>query len=670
MGEKKFDPTGYSLPILYIYGDISAIAESKDNKVKNLLYRFGEREGTCTLKGQGATSYTTAAALIKQGRAGKFNYTITFDEPFEAKKGTMFEPNPEKNKEEWWGPQKKYCLKANWIDPTHSRNVVSCKLWGTLVENRDTVPSWSVGLPNGGAIDGFPIIMMLNDEFHGLYTMNIPKDGWMFGLVEDPTKTQAIVSSKDHTPATRFREASMSGYEIEFASNEDDVDWVTTSLTRLIDAIVKTDGSDLDTTISQYLDWDSAIDYYIHAVIEKATDCIDKNFILVTFDGVKWYFSNYDRDSIWGLNWDGSGTSRPVSNVTFIETSTGEKSQRVFELIRRFKTNTLKARYNKLREDKLSESRIMETFENFAWSIPSTVMAEDVKLYPTIQGSSVNTIDQIGRFVRQRLVKCDEWIKNLPAQETPPSGGTTYSIITTLSGCTSSNTMTSISAKQPYQSTITANNGYTLTGATVSVKMGGVDITSTAYSNGKINIASVTDNIVITITAAVKTEEYTNWAKKSFNVDGTTIFNNGKGYQTGIRLSSGGGTSTSNLAADSSKQIITGFIPFKAGSTIRLKGVEFVGAAEKYNTHFYLNFYETLGNTACQSLTEDTFSSGNGSCTTYEYDETTGIATLGTISGVNTVYGQGIDKGEWVRICVYGNPDNFILTVDEEIPTN
>lgn len=400
-GKLTFDPTVYGLPVLWLTGDTAPIAVSKDNKV-TLSYTYGERSGSCTLKGQGATSYKTAQALVKEGKAGKFNYTIKFDNAFEAKEG--------------WGAQQKYCLKANFIDPTHSRNICSCKLWGMIVKSRSKVPTEMANLPNGGAIDGFPCIIMLNGEFHGLYTWNIPKDGWMFGMVESATMQQAIVAAKDHTAATQFKEASMSGYEVEFVSDEDNADWVTQSMTRLISAVMNSDGSDLDTTVAQYLDWDSAIDYYAHIVADKATDCVDKNFLLVTFDGIKWYFSDYDRDSIHGLNWDASGTTRPVSNVTFQECA---ESVRVFELIYRFKTDKFKARCNELLANILSESRTMQIFENFAWAIPLPVMVEDVKRYPTILGSGVNTIDQIGRFVRQRREAMVKWLNALPAQETP-----------------------------------------------------------------------------------------------------------------------------------------------------------------------------------------------------------------------------------------------------------
>lgn len=74
-----------------------------------------------------------------------------------------------------------------------------------------------------------------------------------------------------------------------------------------------------------------------------------------------------------------------------------------------------------------------------------------------------------------------------------------------LNGCTTSNDATSTTEGESYSATITASTGYIMTGASVSITMGGVDITSSAYSNGSISIAEVTGSLVITITAVAVT---------------------------------------------------------------------------------------------------------------------------------------------------------------------
>lgn len=76
---------------------------------------------------------------------------------------------------------------------------------------------------------------------------------------------------------------------------------------------------------------------------------------------------------------------------------------------------------------------------------------------------------------------------------------TTYTITNNLTNCVNSNTETTVAENSSYVTTITPSDGYTLTDASVNITMGGIDITSTAYSNGTINIASVTGDVVITI---------------------------------------------------------------------------------------------------------------------------------------------------------------------------
>ena len=70
---------------------------------------------------------------------------------------------------------------------------------------------------------------------------------------------------------------------------------------------------------------------------------------------------------------------------------------------------------------------------------------------------------------------------------------TIYSITNTLTNATNSNEALTVMDGEPYVATITANDGYTL--HTVTCKMGGVE---QSVTNGTINIASVSGDIVIT----------------------------------------------------------------------------------------------------------------------------------------------------------------------------
>lgn len=75
----------------------------------------------------------------------------------------------------------------------------------------------------------------------------------------------------------------------------------------------------------------------------------------------------------------------------------------------------------------------------------------------------------------------------------------TYTITNNLTNVTSSNDAISIVHGNTYNATLTADNTYTL--GTVTVTMGGVDVTDSVATGGVISISSVTGNIIITAEA-------------------------------------------------------------------------------------------------------------------------------------------------------------------------
>ncbi len=84
---------------------------------------------------------------------------------------------------------------------------------------------------------------------------------------------------------------------------------------------------------------------------------------------------------------------------------------------------------------------------------------------------------------------------------------TTRTITYNLSHVSSSNTATSVDGGSSYTTTLTADSNYTLN--TVTVLMGGVNVTSQVYSSGTITIPNVTGNIVITATAVLAAQSIT-----------------------------------------------------------------------------------------------------------------------------------------------------------------
>lgn len=102
----------------------------------------------------------------------------------------------------------------------------------------------------------------------------------------------------------------------------------------------------------------------------------------------------------------------------------------------------------------------------------------------------------------------------------------TYSISRNLTNCTSSNSATSVTSGNALSEMLTANDGYTMDGVTVT--MGGVDITATAYVDGVVSIASVTGDVVIIAEAveSVDTSNAVSYYRNSLNGSFNFVINN------------------------------------------------------------------------------------------------------------------------------------------------
>lgn len=110
-------------------------------------------------------------------------------------------------------------------------------------------------------------------------------------------------------------------------------------------------------------------------------------------------------------------------------------------------------------------------------------------------------------------------------------------VTSNLTGCTNNNSATSVSYGSKYEATISPESGKTM--SSITVTMGGTNITSSSVSGNKITIAKVTGIIVITATAITATVTYT--------VTNTLTHCSNSNSATTV---AGGGTYTGTLSPD------------------------------------------------------------------------------------------------------------------------
>lgn len=414
-----------TFPILYLDGVPDKLLyydADKSVKADGVSFRFPffNNSGRIEkMKVQGASSV----------KFPKKNYNITFEHPT-----TLHDA---------WGARKKYTLKGNFNDSSQARNVVSARIWAGMRKSRlkDNLENIGIGsdiltdnsgneilgifdkqlaLGKGyGTIDGYPIGLVINGKYHGIYNLNIPKDGWMANMKKG--KREVIVSADySATNAEYFQalatmssknSAGLADFSIEYISGSDD-SWVLGSLNQMIGAVLEHHEKDEDyvKTIEPYLDIDSAIDYYIMNVITGDLDANGKNYLLETWDGKKWYFASYDRDSTFGnVYWQG--------NILDAEDKNGfawyANSHRMFSIIYNHMRDRFIQRWEYLRRGVLSDANLFKMFGDFIGRIPRIAFDEENYLWPQTPFSSVKDFSQIMWWITHHMAKLDKEIQDI-----------------------------------------------------------------------------------------------------------------------------------------------------------------------------------------------------------------------------------------------------------------
>ena len=396
------------MPIIDLNGDISALTGK--GPVANVSFVYSEQgkdfECVAQLSVQGASSAGYA----------KKNYSVKLYEEDGSKNKVKLKDN--------WGKQFKYCLKANWVDYSQARNVVSGQLYGDVIATRDVIDELT-DLPSGGAIDGYPVVVFNNGQFLGLYTMNIPKDKWMFDMEDSDEKNQAIVMADQWGNSVAMREEIAinendnwkysSYWELEYASNEDSLidnntTWVAKSLNELIKFVMNNDGEAFKNGIHRYADVDKCIDSMLHTFFICADDNISKNILWVTYDGTTWFSSVYDMDGTWGMQWNGNLSFKDANThlISVLASHNNNRYNLLWEKIYLNFFDKVVERYWELRQSVYNMEHITARFTAFFDQIPEGVRAAERAKWSGVPSQTTNNLAQILEFARLRIEKMDK----------------------------------------------------------------------------------------------------------------------------------------------------------------------------------------------------------------------------------------------------------------------
>lgn len=318
-----------------------------------------------------------------------------------------------------WGEQSKFCLKANYVDTTHTRNVSGAKIASDMVDSRPS-SSFKTNLkksPRNGLVDGFPIKVFLNGLFYGIYTWNIPKDGWMFGMSSSNANHIVLCAEKNNdgnmgvSTSCQFRKAwdGIDGGEwsVEFGTLTPQL---LQSFNKAINFVVNSSDADFKNNIGNYFDLYSLIDYYCFSYLTCHIDGLAKNMLMITYDGIHWGASLYDMDSIYGANWTGSSFK---SYNLQCPNGYQETNSLLWQRMEKVFGKEIYNRYVELRKGALSLGNIVSHVEHIYDLIDDRMLNEEWNKWSGLPSKSTNTMYRFREFMSKRADYVDNEIKKL-----------------------------------------------------------------------------------------------------------------------------------------------------------------------------------------------------------------------------------------------------------------
>ena len=403
------EPTENDMPRLFLYDGV--LPTTKNSVVMSFEYISKNKrfQGYVDIKCQGTSSMNYA----------KKNFTIKLfsDEALENKIKINFMN---------WGEQNKFCLKANWVDSTHTRNIVGARIGYDIVQSRpdSEFKRNLLTAPRCGLIDGFPIKLYYDGEFYGIYTWNIPKDAWQFAMDEDNENHIVLCAEKnsdgniDVVTSCQFKTLWTNGdkgdWSVEVGTYSDSL---VQKWNRVISFVKDSSDEEFINNFEQYFDLYSVIDYYCFSYFMAHIDGLAKNMLVATYDGNIWGCSLYDMDTTVGAYWN--STQYIPYNYKCPE-HYQEQFSLLWERIEKCFTQILCERYFTLRKKELSLGNVINHIERLYDIIPDRVFNDEKAKWTNIPQVSTNTMTRARNYLRDRAEYVDGQFNKLMNGEDEP----------------------------------------------------------------------------------------------------------------------------------------------------------------------------------------------------------------------------------------------------------
>ena len=311
-----------------------------------------------------------------------------------------------------------WVYKANYIDSTHSRNLIGYTLWTQMQNTRDIWPRrevdhYYVGKTGLAAVDtgatgipkGYPCIVYINSEFYGIGGIMVGKKRANYNIAKNiPEQIYLEFQNCD------IRTLDITNPDICEVTAPSSVTATVNGYLDVWRTFAQLPQSDFSEALPEHMDKMNTSDYYILMMFLCAVDCFNKNMLFMTWDAQKWFCMPYDLDTTFGLNSSGQAiayepTLNPITEG-FALSGNREFWGKVYTAI----GSDINARYAQLRNSGvLSVGNVSRIMTDLQSKYTIDMFERELGKWTGLPSKDITSNDQLLSWLTQRMVWLDQY---------------------------------------------------------------------------------------------------------------------------------------------------------------------------------------------------------------------------------------------------------------------
>lgn len=342
-----------------------------------------------------------------------------------------------------WFPMTSLEFKGYGTDRTLTRDCLTTELWRKMhsfetgylapLSSYDYFSSTDCGVHISALFStaGFPVEIWNNGTFLGLYILRttadindyLMDDSNLNHILIQPQHAYDMWSNSFNSTEWDFPSPSVKGYDTGDDMSSLNAD-VNSSASRLITWMQNcyNNKTDLRSTIGNYLDLNSLLDYIIITELSGSMDALVNNWMCGSWNATAtsgvWYLWPYDEDATWGLTSPINGSGADAKNIGWIM-GNGSKSDHppgFFNTASNVFRPELRARWKMFRQNEIITSEnISKIIKNITNLIDPNSMVQDLENWSlTGATGSINVSQNIEKenvsYVQNYAKERIEWL--------------------------------------------------------------------------------------------------------------------------------------------------------------------------------------------------------------------------------------------------------------------